>query len=162
MLTQAELKSRLHYNPETGIFTRIIATSNVHIGDIAGTVKWNGYIGISIDSKIYYSHRLAWLYMTGSWPKDMIDHINMVKADNRFANLREADNSKNKINQPLLKSNTSGYKGVSFNKLINKFTAQIKINGKKKHLGCFDDPKLASIAFQSAAKKHHGDFYNGN
>ena len=90
MLTQSELKSLLHYDPETGLFTWIAPLSNrVQVGDVCSTVAPIGYILIGVRGQKLYAHRLAWLYMTGEWPENQIDHINCVKTDNRWANLRE-------------------------------------------------------------------------
>ncbi len=86
MLTQAELKAVLHYDPETGIFTR-------YGHNKCGSKTYQGYIGIGIKRKTYYAHRLAWLYMTGVWPSKEIDHKNRIRDDNRWVNLREATRS---------------------------------------------------------------------
>jgi len=87
MLTQAELKDVLHYDPITGIFTRYGNYTK------CGSESYQGYILIGIGSKVYYAHRLAWLYMTGGWPANEIDHKNRIRNDNRWENLRKADRS---------------------------------------------------------------------
>ena len=87
MITQSELKKILNYNPDTGIFTKVLKN---------GTIQRRGfsyarvYIGITINRKTYLAHRLAWLYMTGEFPKYMTDHINGNTEDNSFSNLRES------------------------------------------------------------------------
>lgn len=97
-MDQEALKLLLTYNPETGEFTRLKGTGK---GAAAGTVtkgcidKSNGYRRICVQGKQRYAHRVAWLYMTGQWPKDQIDHKNMDRSDNRFGNLRQANNSEN-------------------------------------------------------------------
>lgn len=157
-LTQKELKRQLRYNPESGIFTRIVSNSNrVKIGSIAGWYH-NGYISIDIDCESYGSHRLAWFYMTGEWPKDQIDHINHVRDDNRWSNLRECTNAQNGANASKSKNNTSGYKGVSWNNGINKWTTQIMFNYKKIHLGCFHCKHEAALAYNAKALELHGEF----
>lgn len=159
MLTQSELKSQLHYDPETGIFTRIVSTSNrVKVGDIAGRKHNFGYLQIQVNGKLYLSHRLAWLYVYGEFPLNDIDHINMIRDDNWIENLREATRSENLFNRGSNKTNTSGFKGVSFNKASNKWVAQAKLNGKKQGLGYFSTPELASEAYQAFTTKHHGEF----
>lgn len=161
MLTQAELKKRLNYNSETGLFSWLIATSHSHkIGDIAGTMgKKKNYISIGINNKLYQAHRLAWLYMTGSWPENQIDHKDTIKSHNWWDNLREATNSQNKMNQGIRPDNTSGYKGVKFDSRRGKWTAQCNAEGKRNFLGSFDTPELASMARKEFAKQHHGEFY---
>ena len=159
MLTQAELQSQLHYNHETGIFTRLIVHSNrLKVGDIAGSKQRTGYLLIGINKKRYLSHRLAWLYVHGEFPLKDTDHINGVRDDNRIVNLREATRSENNFNVGVRKNNTSGFKGVCFNKEMNKWRANAGLNGKKLHLGLFSTPELASQAYQAFAKVVHGDF----
>jgi len=94
MITQKELKELLHYNPDTGIFTRLIKTaSSVQIGDVAGCKhKANGYIIINVLGIPYRAHRLAWLYMTGRWPKHQVDHDDHIRHNNKWSNLFEATN----------------------------------------------------------------------
>ena len=112
MITQEYLKSVLSYDPETGIFTwkyrqgligKKISWNTRYSEKQAGTIDPVGYLGIAIEYKRYYAHRLAWLYMTGELPKKYIDHLNGNKSDNRFLNLREATNSENQQNQKRAK-----------------------------------------------------------
>lgn len=69
--------------------------------------------------------------------KPIVDHINENKTNNMISNLRWATNGQNHMNTKLSKNNTSGIKGVSFHKPLNKWIAHIMINGKNKHLGYF-------------------------
>lgn len=154
-LTVEELKDVLHYDPETGQFTWIKRTAKcVHVGDVAGNVNKFGYCTIGIKAKIYKAHRLAWLYMTGEWPKGLIDHINGDKSDNRFANLRVVDESGNSqnIRKPNIR-NKSGYMGVI--KYYNQWRANITINNKTQWLGDFATPEEAHAAYLAAKRKHH-------
>jgi len=138
-LTHQELKELLHYDPETGVFTRIIRSgSRVKIGDTAGGLDKYGYIIISVGGKSYKSHRLAWLYITEKWPKDQIDHINHIRNDNRFKNLREVTHQENHKNQSMQKNNTSGCTGVYYYKPTNKWVVRIKVDGKNKNLGYYE------------------------
>ena len=158
-LTQKELKKQLNYNPDTGIFIWIIGKTNrVNAGDRAGYKNGRGYMQIKINNKQYILSRLAWLYMTGEWPEHFIDHINGITDDDRFCNLRDATPTQNSINKKIPSTNTSGFKGVSFRKGAKKWTAQIRMNGKKKHLGYFDCPKKASKAYEDAAKEVFGEY----
>lgn len=160
VLTQAELKRKLHYDPETGLFTwKMSPALVIKAGDVAGCVNDLGYIRIRINYKHIRAHRLVWLYVYGYIPNCDIDHINMIKTDNRLCNLREATRSQNKANCGKTKRNSSGFKGVSSNKNLNKWTARICINYKTHHLGSFNTPEDASEAYQTAARKYHGDFY---
>ena len=87
-LTQAELKEHLHYNPDNGIFTRIKSTQKTRVGDIVGTKQKHGHLMAGVNRKKYLLHRLAWLYMTGNWPSEHIDHINGNPSDNRWVNIK--------------------------------------------------------------------------
>lgn len=106
----------------------------------------------------YKVHRIIWLYMTGEWPKAFIDHVNGDGLDNRWANLREATIAENAKNRRLNRNNTSGFKGVSFAKRANKYTAQVTANRKRVCLGFFDTPEDAYAAYCEAAKKHYGEY----
>lgn len=88
-LTQAELKRKLHYDPDTGIFTWKVFSPGITIGKVAGAIS-SGYIRIKVHPSLQYAHRLAWLYVYGYFPEHGTDHINGIKTDNRIANLREA------------------------------------------------------------------------
>jgi hypothetical protein len=159
MLTQPELKNSLHYDSETGLFTQLLRTSKrIKINNIAGGKNKIGYILICIKYKRYLAHRLAWLYMTGVWPKHNIDHINGIRDDNRWCNLRDVTQSVNMQNQHrLLKNNTSGYAGVVWNKEKNKWGAQIMVNYKNIHLGYFDDKDEAGVyRLQKKRALHEG------
>jgi len=92
-------------------------------------------------------------------PDDLqVDHINVNKLDNRRSNLRVCTNQQNKCNSNKYSNNTSGFKGVWFDKPKQKFRARITFNGKKKHLGYFDTAEEAHEAYQQASAKYHGDF----
>ena len=117
ILTQERLKEVLNYDPETGVFVWVVKPSkSIKIGNVAGSDHTTGYRHIAINRKIIKSHRLAWLYMTGAFPPDQIDHINRIRNDNRFVNLRAVTRSENQHNSGKRKNNTAGYKGVSYRK----------------------------------------------
>lgn len=160
MITQEKLKEHLLYNSETGIFTWINSFSRrVKVGSVAGTMR-QGYVDIRINNKNYGSHRLAWLYVYGVMPKGFIDHINRDRTDNRICNLREASKLENSRNVTNKSSNTSGYRGVNWNKSVNKWEARIRNNYKRIHLGFFDNVESASIAYENKAKEIHNNFYS--
>lgn len=157
MLTQARLQELLHYCPETGVFTRKVSLCNsVKIGDVAGGLC-QGYIAVRVQGVSYRSHRLAWLYMTGEFPKDQIDHIDGNRANNAFVNLREATSKQNTQNRrfPRIDNKSSKYLGVHWSKLRNKFRAEITVNGKNIHLGLFHNAEDAHYAYVEAKRKYH-------
>ena len=156
-LTQEQLQQLLSYDPETGIFTNLTQRGrSVKIGAVAGSKYSEGYICIAIDYKRYLAHRLAWLYVHDNFPVNQIDHINEVKDDNRIVNLRLATDLENKHNQSSPRTNnTSGYLGVGWYKPYGKWQALIQVNGRRKHLGCFDTAEEASEAYLTAKRKLH-------
>lgn len=162
IITQEELKELLHYDPDTGIFTWIKPnTFRMNNGDEAGWLTKKEYKRVTINYKCYLLHRLAWLYVYGSFPKNLLDHINGVRSDNRIVNLREASESENIFNSKTRKDNITGFKGVYFNKRRKKFHARCQINKIGYHLGYFETAELANEAYCNFAKIHHGDFYYG-
>lgn len=100
-LTADYLRHALHYDPLTGVWTWMnpLPRSKMRRGDIAGRIMDNGRRQIRLGSHFFYSARLAFLYMTGEWPKDQVDHINRVRDDDRWENLREATQSQNSYNR---------------------------------------------------------------
>ena len=159
MLTQERLKELLHYDPETGIFTRLVRTSSsTHVGDIAGGLRPDGYWSISIDNRRFLAHRLAYLYMYGEFPQDKTDHRDQTRDNNRIANLRPVTNKQNIENRGMSPLNTSGFPGVSWYKKGSKWHAQIKHNYENIHIGYFDTPEEASAAYEAMRDKlftHH-------
>jgi hypothetical protein len=156
MITQKRLKEVLEYNPETGVFTWTHEQSVKKKGQVAGCLQEHGYIRIRVKNEKHRAHRLAFLYMTGEFPTEHVDHINHDKSDNRWSNLRQASNSENMQNVLSARSdNTSGYLGVSFNKEKNKFVSVITVDGTKHHLGYFDSANDAGSAYMSAKQKLH-------
>lgn len=157
-LTAEYLRSVLHYEPETGIFTRKVSTSNsVKVGDAAGSQSGRGYLNITVGSRLYRAHRLAWLYVYGNWPEDQLDHINRDRADNRIENLREVTNKQNHQNSGKRRDNTSGHPGVCWHKQRSKWVARIMHNQKQIHLGLFTDIEEAIAARKAAEKLYWAD-----
>lgn len=143
------LKELLSYNPETGLFVWLKNRGRLaKCGSVAGSLDTHGYLHITISGKIYLSHRLAFLFMTGEFPIDCVDHINRVRTDNRWCNLRDATKRQNSNN----KNNGNKYVGVT--KFGNRYQASIKkrVNGinTTTHLGMFGNPEEATKAYQLA------------
>lgn len=138
-LTQKLLKEYLHYNPDTGIFTwRVDRRGKAKAGKFAGCLD-NGYLRIRLFGKLYKAHRLAWLYMTGEWPKDQIDHEDGDGLNNRWKNLRGATNGVNSKNQKKRINNSSGATGVyKLEGVTDKWRVRIWANGEQIDLGCHD------------------------
>jgi hypothetical protein len=156
MLTQSRLKELLHYDPDTGVFTRLVTTSsNAKVGDVAGSINNNRYLNICIDSKLYPAHRLAVLYMTGSFPKKHTDHIDGDRANNRWTNLRECTPAENHQNRTSHKNSSSKYIGVCWHRRDQKWVAHIRINGKRIHLGYFETEESAHQAYCKAKAELH-------
>lgn len=159
-LTAEYLRSILDYNPDTGIFTRKVSTSNsVKVGAVAGCPGGGGYLLIMIQRRLHLAHRLAWLYMHGEWPKLTIDHINRNRSDNRIANLRDVSHKQNQQNKSKSSTNTSGHPGVSWYKPYSKWVAKIKHNYKHIHLGYFENLEDAVAARKAAEKLYWADTY---
>ena len=166
-LTQERLRAILHYDTETGIFTRIgIARAQTarYAGKPTGSVKpgaagnGGGYVMVFVDGKAHRAHRLAWLYTTGDWPEADIDHRDGNRANNRWDNLRAATRSENIHNMGLRARNTSGRKGACYDAKRQKWLAQIVVNGKYIHLGRYETRDEAGDAYDAAAKRHFGVF----
>jgi hypothetical protein len=157
-----ELQRRFSYDPATGRFTKKLGGHGRHIGDQVGGVNCLGRMKIYFDGKQHSASRLAFFYMTGSWPKYQIDHINRDTLDDRWINLREATGSQNNANKRVYhKPNSTGYKGVKL-RASGKFQAEICVLGKQYNQGHFDTAEKAALAYDQAAKKHFGEFATFN
>lgn len=156
--TQEQLKSILDYNPDTGNFTWKCKKGLRNPDGNAGSLDERGYIRIGYKGKGYWAHRLAWLYVNGEFPPNDIDHINRNKSDNRMDNLRLATRNMNNGNSGIWRTNTSGYRGVSFDKNSNKFECYIWKKDRKHHLGYFVDPAEAAKRYNDEALSYFGEY----
>ena len=159
------VRAAFEYEEETGLF-RWRERPDVHpcvnrrrAGRVAGTPNGKGYTMIRVDGRAFKAHRLAWLYVYGSWPVKQIDHINGVKNDNRIANLREADNSVNQQNRcKPTKGSNSKYLGVCWSRASQKWMAVIRTNGRQKYLGVYECEEDARDAYLEAKAMQHLGF----
>lgn len=158
-LAAERLRELLHYDPETGKFTwRAYRGARAKQGESPGFVNPLGYIEIRIDKKLYRAHRLAWLYSYGEWPERNIDHANGDPSDNRLSNLRLCSQSENAANSRRKSTNSSGVKGVYWNKQAGKWRARITKNYKTIEIGQFDRLEDAAAAYARTAEKVFGQF----
>ena len=162
-LTVDLLNHLFEYDKETGnLIWKIKPSSRGHsvkAGDIAGTLKSHGYLCVGINYNSYRAHRLIFLMHKGYLPKT-VDHINGDKLDNRIENLRAATVGQNQHNRKTNANNTSGYKGVCWNKAQKKWVARITLERKNIHLGYFANVEEASEVVRKAREELHGSFAN--
>lgn len=148
----ARVRELLRYCPETGLFQwRVTLSNRAKAGSQAGAPNNKGYVEIKIDGVRYKAHRLAWLYVYEQDPGDCeIDHEDLNKGNNSIGNLRLATRKQNNENIPTPKNNTSGVRGVSFQKKDKRWTAYIYHDKKRIHLGSFNDVESAAAARRNA------------
>lgn len=155
ILTQDRLRELLHYNPDTGVFTRLKARCSNLVGTQAGCVnKALGYVIVSVLGSPQYGHRLAWLYMTGQEPAGEVDHINGNKADNRWSNLRDVPKLVNMQNNRKARAhNATGLQGVR--KSGSRWESMIGHQKRQHYLGSFATPEEAHAAYLEAKRRLH-------
>jgi hypothetical protein len=148
MITQARLKELLYYDPKLGWFMRL---QNPRSGYVAGWFnKILGYSMVHVDDDYYYAHRLAFLYMTGAFPRGEVDHRDRNRTNNAWSNLRDVTRKQNIENGPLQKNNTSGIRGVY--QRGSGWEAKIKHHGRSISLGNFSSKSKASYARRKAER----------
>ena len=155
ILTQARLRELLHYDPETGAFMwRTTGYGRPPLGAEAGTIdKQSGYRCICVGGR-KYAHRLAFMYMTGNWPRHLVDHINGNRADNRWCNLRDMPRIINQQNRRSASSGSaSGLLGA--HKKRDRWSSQIKAKGVMHKLGVFATAEEAHAAYVEAKRRLH-------
>ena len=154
MLTPSRAKELFEYDPDTGYFLRRTSQGGFLIGTRAGCLcNTSGYRFLGVDGKVYGEHRVAFLIMTGGMACDEVDHINQIKHDNRWENLREVTHLQNMQNTSQRKDNATGITGV-YQRENGKYRAAISVNGKKICLGTFEDFNDAVAARKAAQEKY--------
>jgi len=165
--TADEVRQMLSYDPKTGAFTWRYRSdyprkwNTRYAGKPAGTRAKTGYLYIEIRRKLpTKAARIAWLLMTGEWPKGIVDHRNGKRDDARWENLRLADHSQNGSNKAQQRNNTSGFIGVSFDRQRGKWRARINFRRTMYDVGFFDTAEEAADARGQYEKKLkvHGEF----
>lgn len=164
------VRELLSYDPETGIFRwkpRQGNTSGTNrfnarsLGKRAGSVHCTkkGYRAIEIDGEKYLEHRLAWAYVHGEWPENLIDHKNRMAGDNRIDNLQPSDPTSNNYNQKV--RGEVEYRGVAkvVGKTSVKYVARFWDGTTNHYLGRFDTPEEAFKAWCERAKERANNFY---
>ena len=147
------------YDPITGIVTRRKTTAPMwKFGQIVGCPDRHGYLLVRVDGVLHKLHRMIWLWMTGELPILDIDHVDRDGSNNSWENLREATKSQNLSNRTKQSNNTSGFKGVSWNKQNSKWAAKINVEGRQLHLGFRDTPVECYRLYVDAARKYVGEF----
>jgi len=161
------LRDNLAYYPDSGELYWSKPKGKRNLQKPVGVLHSSGYLvfAIGFEGK-YFSlrvHRVCWFLHTGEWPKKFLDHVDGDGTNNKIYNLREATYLENNQNMSISKRNTSGYKGVSWCKERQKWTARIKDGGGKyRYLGRFGCKTAAAIAYDKASLKYHGEFGNRN
>lgn len=163
-ISRDRLVQLLHYDEVTGIFTWVHASSNrIKVGDVAGTVGSAGYIYIKVDGVRHGAHQLAFIFMGEEVP-GVIDHVDTIPSNNAWCNLRPATPQSNSYNIGITSRNTSGIKGVGWDKGRKRWVAKVSLNGKQHTLGRFTSKLDAEAAAKLFREKNHKEFarsYNG-
>lgn len=157
MVSVDRLHELLRLDSETGkLFWR--STGSGRKRSEAGSIDGEGYRVVTINHRPFKAHRIVFALTLGRWPVEQIDHINGIRDDNRIVNLREATSAQNKQNTGLMRTNTSGQKGVSWHKRTGTWEARIMVNRRNIILGHFTNIEAASLVYRVACLKYHGDF----
>jgi hypothetical protein len=159
--SQQELLGLFTYKPDSGELVRMAGRA---AGRVAGSKLWcasgkKNKIQVTIDGWVYSVHRIIWTMVNGSIDsRQFIDHINGDPFDNRISNLRLSTNTTNQWNRKAPKNSTSGVKGVTWSRPMEKWKSAIKVNGEFRHLGYFPTKGQAASAHAKASLMMHGAF----
>lgn len=151
-ITASQLREAVHYNPDTGRFTR--RSNGTPMEHLCGS----GYYCLNLFKRSRLAHRMAYYYMTGRLP-EKVDHIDGNRLNNEWKNLREATHAENMWNTGMITTNASGVKGVHWHKKYKKWVAEIRVNKKKHYVGSFSDLEDARLAIEARRKELHGGFF---
>lgn len=152
------LRERFFYDAGTGVLHDLAGSKMRARGAAVGFVEQgSGYLRTDMPEGRFFVHRIIWKLVTGAEPPRVIDHKDTDRTNNRFKNLREADDHLNGGNQRPHSDAASPLKGV-FRHSSGSWTSQICVRRKRYHLGYFNTPEEAHAAYCAAAKKHFGEF----
>jgi hypothetical protein len=160
-ITQARLHELFDYRDDGNLIWKVCLNGDRNkIGKVAGTFsKSNKYYHCQIGGKKYRLHRLIFLYHHGYLTLGMdIDHIDGNSSNNRIENLRGVTGSQNQWNRKKSVNNTSGIKGINWDKQKSKWVSRVMVNYKSIFLGRFDTLEEATVAVENAREKYHGEF----
>lgn len=157
-LTAERARELLAYDPNSGTLTWRARGRGRPRAPIGSRRKSTVYLEVRVDGHRHLVHRVIWLIVHGHWPASEIDHRSGLATDNRLSELREATPAQNKANRRTPRNNTSGYKGVKWDKGKGKWAAVIMANKKLHFLGLFEEPEQANLAYVAASTRLHGEF----
>ncbi len=113
---------------------------------------------INFNGVTIYRYHVVWALNHGEWAPGEIDHEDRDSSHDHIDNLRLATSSQNHANSRIRSNNTSGYKGVTWSSVQNKWQAQISVNNHLMYLGCFEDIDEAKRVYDAAAIRYFGEF----
>ena len=147
------------YDPKTGTLTHRIQRGRWRAGMPAGTIRTRVYATVHYQGRDISMAKFLHYYMTGKWPKGVVDHKNGDATDFRWKNLRDATYAQNAANARP-RPNVQGYTGIT--KQDGKFRAKIQANGWSYYLGRFDTRREAHRAYLAAKAHLHGEWSRSN
>ena len=150
--TQALLHQIYNYDADKGLLSYKRDFHRRAVNTSPCSVAANGYLVVTLD-KTYLAHRIIWLMQTGDFP-EYVDHINHIRDDNRWDNLRSITHQANNENKSVNKNSSTGFLGVSRIASTGRYRASLTRNHKQIHLGVFDTAEEAHKARQAANEVH--------
>lgn len=162
LITLTRAREVLIYDDQTGEMRWRTDQGKRAAGQPVGSQSSSGHLQTWIDGNLYQVHRLAWLLHYGEWPVLFLDHVDGDRANNKIANLRQANGSQNCANRAPARKMHGSLKGASYCKMSKRWKSSITKDGRARYLGCFKTEREAHDAYCSAAKQLHGDFARFN
>jgi len=151
-MREVELSQGLVALVDAADYDRVVSVGRWFTSHSGGSTYARRHVG-TVDGKT--RQQSLHTFLTG-WR--YVDHINGDGLDNRRANLRPATVAQNNMNRGFQRNSTTGFKGVNFYRRTGRWRASLGINGVTRHLGYFDSPEAAALAYDAAALAHYGEF----